>query len=220
MSRCVVIHLDSATERLPLIENIRQKMIHTLEVFSAKDGTDWEKSNKIAKIHPFEKIPVPRGHLGCTHSHIDIIHTSLKRKEKYTIIFEDDCELLGTQDDIYGFIHRASHLPKPWDIVLLGANEYVESTNVHTDYVSVKRFWGTHALVLTEKAMRAALQVFADAQKKGEFLPADWMYNEAIKQHGLVCYGPKKIDSLCRQKPGLISAINGKVRIAPKTTSQ
>jgi GR25 family glycosyltransferase involved in LPS biosynthesis len=216
MSRCVVIHLDTATERLPIIENIRKKMIHTLEVFSAKDGTEWEKSEKIAKIHPFEKKPVPRGHLGCTHSHIDIIHKSLKDKETHTIIFEDDCDITGTQDDIYGFIHRAGNLPVAWDILLLGANEYVESTQFDNTYTRVNRFWGTHALVLTDKAMRAALKVFADAQKKGEFLPADWMYNEAIKQHELVCYAPTRIASICRQKPGLVSAINGKVRAAPK----
>jgi GR25 family glycosyltransferase involved in LPS biosynthesis len=216
MSRCVVIHLDTATERLPIIENIRKKMIHTLEVFSAKDGTEWENSDKIAKIHPFEKKPVPRGHLGCTHSHIDIIHTSLKKKEEHTIIFEDDCNITGSQDDLYGFIFRAGTLPVKWDILLLGANEYVESTQFDSSYTRVNRFWGTHALVLTDKAMRAALKVFADAQKKGEFLPADWMYNEAIKQHGLVCYAPTRIASICHQKSGLISSINGKVRAAPK----
>jgi GR25 family glycosyltransferase involved in LPS biosynthesis len=191
-------------------------MIHELEVFSAKDGSEWEKSSKIAKIHPFEKKPVPVGHLGCTHSHIEIIHSSLRAKEKATLIFEDDCEMLGTQDDVYGFIHRAGHLPDKWDIILLGANEYVESTKFDDNYTRVNRFWGTHAVILTDKAMRAVLKVFADAQKKGEFLPADWMYNEAIKQHGLVCYAPTKIDSICRQKPGLISAITGKPRVAPK----
>jgi hypothetical protein len=212
MSRCVVIHLPSATERLPIINDIKTKMIHYLEVYEAKDGVEWEKSDKIAKMHPFEKKPVLRGQLGCSHSHIDIMHKSLKKNEEHTIVFEDDCELLATQDSIYGFIFNSTSLPEKWDILLLGANEYVESEEVNKSYKRVKRFWGTHAIVLSEKAMRAALQVFADAQKKGEFLPADWMYNEAIKQHSLVCYGPAKIDSICRQKLGLVSAINGKVR--------
>jgi len=216
MSRCVVIHLDTATERLPIIEKLRKTMIHNLEVFSAKDGTDWEKSSKITKMHPYEKREVSRGQLGCAHSHVDVIHGSLKAKEQATLIFEDDCEMLGKQDDIYGFIHRATHLPTTWDILLLGANEYVESTKFDDKYTRVNRFWGTHAVILTEKAMRAALKVFADAQKNGVFLPADWMYNEAIKQHGLVCYAPTKIDMLCRQKPGLISAITGATRVEPK----
>lgn len=184
-------------------------MIHYLEVFSAKDGAEWEKSSKISKQHPLEKRPVKQGEIGCAHSHIDIIYGSLKSKEKHTLLFEDDCEILGSRDDIYGFIHQAG---KEWDILLLGANEYVESEAAQGPYTRVKRFWGAHGLVLSEKAMRAALQVFADAQKQGVFLPADWMYNEAIKQADLVCYGPAKLDMLCRQKTGLISAITGKKR--------
>jgi len=215
MSRCVVIHLDSATERLPLIENIRQKMIHTLEVFSAKDGTDWEKSNKIAKIHPFEKKPVPRGHLGCTHSHIDIIHTSLKRKEKHTIIFEDDCEFKAEvlREDLTKYIHMANGLGEPWDILLLGGTEYVESIpTVSADYTKVGRFWGAHAFILRERGMRAALKVFHAAQKEGTFLLADWMYNEAIRQEKLVCFGPTDPFKFCRQKAGLQSYLSGKLR--------
>jgi GR25 family glycosyltransferase involved in LPS biosynthesis len=212
MSRCVVIHLESATERLPIIDKLKETMIHYLEVFSAKDGAEWEKSSKIVKGHPWEKRPVSRGEIGCAHSHIDIIHGSLKGKEKHTLLFEDDCEMIGSRDDIYGFIHQAG---KEWDILLLGANEYVESEaaeGLAESYKRVKRFWGTHAVILSEKAMRAALQVFADAQKRGVFLPADWMYNEAIKQADLVCYGPAKLDMLCRQKKGLVSAITGKKR--------
>jgi GR25 family glycosyltransferase involved in LPS biosynthesis len=217
MSRCVVIHLDTATERLPIIDKIKRTMIHELEVFSAKDGADWEKSAKIAKLHPRDKQPVNRGQIGCAHSHVDILHGSLKANEKITIIFEDDCEMLGTQDDIYGFIHYASKLPANWDMILLGANEYVESAKFDDKYTRVNRFWGTHAIIVTEKAMQAALKVFADAQKEGVFLPADWMYNEAIRHHGLVCYAPTRIDSLCRQKPGLISAITGTPRAEPKS---
>jgi GR25 family glycosyltransferase involved in LPS biosynthesis len=216
MNRCAVIHLDSATERLPIIEKLRKVLIHELEVFSAKDGTEWEKSSKIVKAHPREKKAVSRGEIGCTHSHIDIIHGSVKKNNKFTLIFEDDCEVVGTQDDIYGFIHRASHLPATWDIILLGANEYVESTKFDDNYTRVNRFWGTHAVIMTEKAMKAVLKTFADAQKAGQFLPADWLYNEAIKQHELVCYGPTKLDALCKQKLGLVSAITGEKRGPPK----
>jgi GR25 family glycosyltransferase involved in LPS biosynthesis len=220
MYRCAVIHLDSAAERMPIIEKLRKTLIHTVEVYSAKDGTDWEKSSKIAKMHPFEKIPVPRGHLGCTHSHIDIIHGTLKGKHQYALIFEDDCEMLAVQDDIYGFIHYTKVLPVEWDMILLGASEYVESEKINEIYTKVKRFWGTHAVIMKEKAMRAVLQTFADAQKEGVFLPADWMYNEAIKKHGLTCYGPTELNRLCQQKPGLISAITGKPRVAPKPNSK
>jgi GR25 family glycosyltransferase involved in LPS biosynthesis len=220
MYRCVIIHLDSAVERMPLMEKLRKILIHTVEVYSAKDGTEWEKSSKIAKKHPREQEPVSRGILGCAHSHIDVIHGTLKGKQQFCLIFEDDCEILATQDSIYGFIHYAKDLPAEWDMILLGASEYVESEKVNERYTKVQRFWGTHAVILKEKAMRAVLQTFADAQKEGIFLPADWMYNEAIKKHGLTCYGPTQIDQLCQQKPGLVSAITGKPRIAPKPATK
>ena len=212
MSRCAVIHLDSATDRLPLIEKLRTTLIHNLEVFSAKDGSDWEKNAKIAKMHPRDKTPVSRGILGCTHSHIDIVHSTLKDKLPFALIFEDDCEMLGAQDDIYGFLHRANHIPTEWDMILLGANEYVESLPPVGAYTQVKRFWGTHAVILKEKAMRAVLRVFADAQKRGEFLPADWMYNEAIRRFKLRVFGPSSPQLFFRQLPGLVSGGTGKIR--------
>ena len=211
MNRCAVIHLDSATERLPLIEKLRKTLIHELEVYPAKDGAEWEASSKIVKKHPRGET-VTRGMLGCAHSHIDILYNSVKAKNQFTLIFEDDCDMHGTQDDIYGFLHRASHLSEDWDMILLGANEYVESTPVTGAYVRVNRFWGSHAVILKDSAVRAALKVFADSQRKGEFLPVDWVYSEAIKQHGLVCYAPSHSTMLCRQKQGLVSAITGKVR--------
>jgi GR25 family glycosyltransferase involved in LPS biosynthesis len=209
--RATIIHLDSATERLPLLAAIQETLPCQVDIFSAKDGVDWSKSNVIAKTHPWTKTPVKIGELGCAQSHLCILEMALKAGEKRILIFEDDCELLGTSEEISAFLENA---PEKWDILLLGANEYVEYSLLDT-YVKVGRFWGTHAMVLSMRAMAAAIQVFTDAQAKGEFLPADWMYNEAIKKMKLSCYAPKKPDALCRQKPGLVSAINGKIRNAP-----
>ena len=35
-----------------------------------------------------------------------------------------------------------------------------------------------------ERAAREVLQVFVETQKEGVFMPADWLYNEAIKRRG------------------------------------
>jgi len=212
MSRTVVIHLDTATDRLPIIDKLKRTMIHQVEVFSAKDGTEWEKNDKIKKLHPWSKDTITRGMLGCAHSHVEILYTSLRAKEQAILLFEDDCDMTKTQDDIYGFIHTANQLPDRWDILLLGANEYVETAPINQSYVRVNRFWGTHAMVIKEHAMRSALKVFARAQADGTFLPADWLYNETIKQEGIVCIGPSVPEHLCEQKKGLVSAVNGKIR--------
>jgi GR25 family glycosyltransferase involved in LPS biosynthesis len=202
--RADIIHLDTVVEREPIIDIIKGTMRGSVQVFSAEPVT-WDGPT----IHPWDKKPVPVGHIGCTLSHISIMKAALQRAEPQ-MIFEDDCELLATRSEIYDFIESAP----PHDILLLGATEYVESA-VEGAYRKVGRFWGTHALILSEKAMRAAIEAFEAAVARGEFLPADWMYNAAIKT-GLKAYGPSKLNALCQQKPGLVSAINGKIRQAPK----
>lgn len=221
-----VIHLERATERLPVIEEIRA-LFPSLSVYNAKDGSEWDDNPNIGKQHPWTGSDVSRGVIGCAHSHIDLIHAALRRGNKTIIIFEDDCEMSEgvSINTIMTHVHGANMLgdvkigtdttsvADAWDILLLGANEYVESeATTVAEYRRVKRFWGTHAIILRESAMRAALQVFADAQRGGIFLPADWMYNEAIKG-GLTCIGPANLYSLCRQKEGFVSYITGAPRV-------
>jgi GR25 family glycosyltransferase involved in LPS biosynthesis len=210
----VVIHLKKATERLPLIENIK-KIFNQLEIFDAKDGSEWQANPQIQKAHPWTKIPVTQGNIGCTHSHIELIHRALKRGEKSLILFEDDCDFKADVDTdrMTTYIHLANTLGEAWDILLLGGTEYVESTATSSpDYKKVGRFWGAHALILRERGMRAALKAFAESQKKGDFLPGDWLYNDAIKFDGLICFAPTDPFRFCRQKEGLLSYLTGTVR--------
>jgi GR25 family glycosyltransferase involved in LPS biosynthesis len=208
----VVIHLEKATERLPIIEVL--KNLFNVEVYNAKDGSDWMANPQIHKAHPWTKQPLTQGNIGCTHSHIELIHRALKAGEKSLTIFEDDCDFIPTvtKEEITKFIHGANILGESWDILLLGATEYVESSPVSEEYKRVGRFWGTHALILRERGMRAALKAFADSQKKGDFLPGDWLYNEAIKIDKLACFAPTNPFHFCRQKEGLLSYLTGAVR--------
>ena len=210
----VVIHLEKAVERQPIIDRIRT-IFPAVTVYAAKDGSEWQGNPQIKKAHPWTKEPVTQGNIGCTHSHIDIIHAALKRGDKSILIFEDDCEFLLSVDtaEVVKYIHMANHLGDPWDALLLGGTEYVESLKTSSaDYTRVGRFWGAHAIILRERGMRAALKAFAESQKQGDFLPGDWLYNEAIKLDGLVCYGPSDPFRFCRQKEGLLSYLTGAVR--------
>jgi GR25 family glycosyltransferase involved in LPS biosynthesis len=214
MSRATVIHLESAVERKPLVARI-QELFPSLEIYPAKDGSQWAADAKIQKAHPWTKQPVTKGCIGCTHSHIDLIHDALTKKELSLIVFEDDCEFKAevTRDDLTEYIHMANSLGEPWDILLLGGTEYVESERTSSaDYTKVGRFWGAHALILRERGMRAALKAFHASQVKGDFLPGDWLYNEAIRLDSLVCYGPAEPFRFCKQKEGLMSYLTGKLR--------
>jgi hypothetical protein len=68
-------------------------------------------------------------------------------------------------------------------------------------------------MVIRPRAAQAALKVFAEAQREGTFLPADWMWNEAIRKERLIAFGPLDPMEFCQQAPGLTSAITGAIRI-------
>jgi GR25 family glycosyltransferase involved in LPS biosynthesis len=177
-------------------------------VFSASDGSEWAANLKIAKLHPKTHQPVSKGVLGCAHSHLLILEAE-KITEQPIAIFEDDCVLTAKKEYVESFI---SYAPSNWDILLLGANEYVESNAAFEGYRWVGRFWGTHALLLKPRAMEAIRRTFQETQAEGTFMPADWLYNEAIRRHGLLCYGPEHPKRICRQAEGFISAITGEER--------
>lgn len=210
----VVIHLERAIERLPIVERIKS-IFPALTIYPAKDGSEWLANPQIEKRHPWTKVPVSQGNIGCTHSHIDLIYAALKRGDKSIFIFEDDCEFSAdvNTEKMGRYIHFSNHIGDPWDILLLGGTEYVESSPTSSaEYTRVGRFWGAHALILRERGMRAALKAFAESQRQGDFLPGDWLYNEAIRLDGLVCYGPADPFRFCKQKEGLLSYLTGEVR--------
>ena len=207
-----VIHLERAVERLPIINDIK-RIFPDLEVFPANDGSKWLADTEIKKAHPWTKIPVTQGIIGCAFTHIELIKRAIERKEKYTLIFEDDCYFKPevTTEVIEKFIEEANTTVE-WDILLLGATEYVESSEMTPEFKRVGRFWGTHGLIINQRASHAALKGFERSQGQGIFLPADWLYNEAIKVGGLICIGPSDPFIFCKQKEGLLSYITCKIR--------
>jgi GR25 family glycosyltransferase involved in LPS biosynthesis len=217
-----ILHLRSAKEREGLVQALQADFFIPLEVMAASTGEDWLRRPDIVKKHVRQGQEVTQGMLGCAHSHIDLLYRSLKEggiEELY--VFEDDCQLRAAPAAIKAWVDRMRSTGAPWDILLLGANEYVESEagtlrwgEDQTIRVQrVGRFWGTHAMVVRPRAAQAALKVFAEAQREATFLPADWMWNEAIRKGDLLAFAPLQPTEFCQQAPGLISAITGTVRI-------
>ena len=192
-----------------------------LTVTPASTGEDWLHRPDIAKKHVRQGQEVTQGMLGCAHSHIDLLYRSLKGGMEELYVFEDDCQLTAPPEVVQAWVDRMRGTGAPWDILLLGANEYVESEAGTLGWGEgesirvqrVGRFWGTHAMIIRPRAAQAALKVFARAQREGTFLPADWMWNEAIRLETLLVFAPLQPTEFCRQAPGLVSAITGAIRI-------
>lgn len=209
-----IIHLDRAVEREAAMEAIRRTFFMPLVVAPASNGEAWMRDETIHKQQIGTQRQISQGNIGCTQSHLSLLRGALEKGLDTLVIFEDDCEFIVDGEAVKVWMNEVQASGAPWDILLFGATEYVNQplTDVASNFVKVNRFWGTHALVVRPRAAAAAIKAFAQAQMEGVFLPADWMYNEAIRQEGLICLGPAKPKQICRQMPGFVSAITGNVR--------
>jgi GR25 family glycosyltransferase involved in LPS biosynthesis len=214
-----ILHANWISERDSLVQTLRQQVVGwDLDIFSAVDGRNYENRPDLAKLHPRTRQPVTPGTIGCTLSHVKILQGLISTSSRpdtpsQMLILEDDCIFVLPYLQWQLYILTADACTQgEWDILLLGATEYVESAIASFCMRRVWRFWGTHAVIVKPHAAEAILKTFMDTQREGYCMPADWLYNEAIRRHGLVCYGPLDPHCLCRQAPGLASSNEGEVR--------
>lgn len=189
-----VIHRACDTEREHLVNDLQA--VFDCTVFEGIDGSTLQVGNK----HPWQG-QTTAGNLGNTASHVAIIKQSL---ETETVgILEDDAVVVGELDAFMNAV------PEDWDMLYLGVNEIVAGFKLDTCFC-VRRCWGSHAVCLRPKAMKAVLAVYEKSLQDGIGLPADWLYNAAIHQYRLKAYCP--LINLVEQKKGLVSIATGNIR--------
>jgi GR25 family glycosyltransferase involved in LPS biosynthesis len=203
------IHLLRATEREAYMTHFQNGLGRLVEVWPASEGAEvaargWPRG------HPHER-ETSIGALGCLDSHIRLLRMMLEKEWDMMGIFEDDAELVVRCEKLQEFYTKVSQEQPEWDIFVLGANEWVD-VKTQNQIARPVRYWGTHAFLIRRRAAAAVVQLFEELQAKGYSYPADWLYSYTISQKRLLAVGPEVCRSLIRQKPGLISAINGKVR--------
>lgn len=200
---CIVIHRQIDVEREPTIRELERRLGRELQILEGVRG-DTLIEKGFPRKHPIERIPTSAGNIGCTASHVQILQNVLAGEYKSVCIFEDDAEYISD------FTSYFSQIPDDWDICFLGVNEIVDGDPVSDTVVKVRRFWGTHAVILKEKAMMAIQDMYFQSLKDEYALPADWLYSYAIQRSGLNAYAPK--NAHIRQKPGFVSTISGNIR--------
>lgn len=203
---CLVIHREKDKEREPLICSLEESLQRKLQRFEGMDGVSLIATGFPTK-HPREPEPTTAGNIGCTASHVEILDACLRSPYQGCAIFEDDAELACEPIFLWQYLEEDKG---EWDICFLGVNELVEAEPFREGLAHVKRFWGTHAVILKRKAMLAILEMYQQSLKDGYALPADWLYSYAIQRSGLIAVAP--IKALVQQRPGLVSLISGKRR--------
>ena len=201
------INLDKG--RLPYVFKLSTDTSIPIVISKASDGSEYWDSG-IQMRHPLGNQQLTAGTMGCTKSHLNLLDNSHREG---VIIFEDDAELLMPMEHVDRFIDDVLKTQgNNWDIILFGANEYVNSKPITHEINRVYRFWGTHAMIINANAFDYIRKAFEESLDEGIFLPADWMYNEAIRRYKLRVFGPSSAKLFFRQVPGLISSATGKIR--------
>ena len=227
-----VIHLESATTREPLIQTLKTAMDLSFNIFQACTGAEWWQT--MPRQHPWRFDTITQGMMGCAQSHLDVLRIIdgghaynigepkcsiedgefIRTDDMLAYIFEDDATLVKPVEVLNTFLHSIDKAHIEWDVILLGANDYVlsESIEDHPEVSVVKRFWGTHAMLVKRSIVPKVRKVFYNAIRNGIFLPLDWLYNESIKNEGLRVVGPTNPREFIIQAPGFVSASTGKTR--------
>lgn len=202
------IHLERAKEREAFMIHFQNTMRRPIQTWAASEGSEIAKLGWPRK-HPIEQI-TNDGNLGCLDSHLRLLQHMIDKGYDVIGIFEDDAEITVPITDLQQFYNEASSLEK-WDMLVLGATEWVDFTKITQTIVKPTRFWGTHAFLITKEAAQKCIETHRNLQAKGYAYPADWFYSKSIQENNLITYGPMN-PKFIRQKPGLVSAISGKVR--------
>jgi GR25 family glycosyltransferase involved in LPS biosynthesis len=200
------IHLARAKEREDFMIHFQNVVGRSVFVWPASDEND---VGHMPRKHPHE-METKIGELACLLSHVRLLEKMVADETPVMGIFEDDAEAVISLLYIKEFVEEVD---PNWDILFLGANQWVDFSNKTPKLVSVIRFWGTHAFLIRLEAAKKVLATYKNLIEKGFAYPADWLYAKSIRDHGLVAYGPTNPKEYIRQKPGLVSAITGNVRI-------
>lgn len=205
-----VIHLDSVVERIPVIEAATAALKVPLEIFPASDGSEiWSPDLK----HPWRFDKLSKGMVGCGQSHYKLLKMVYESEAPGLLLTEDDLVVYESSESIKELINRIDKETQgSWDILLLGAKEYVESS-AFLSFERVGRFWGSHAMYIKRSAIPHLLEVYDDSLENSILVFADWMYNEGIRLRNLKVFGPSKEDikKYVKQAPGLVSSLTGKI---------
>ena len=198
------IWLPSLTEREPLIKKLEiiiGEPIHICRAINGKDHVDLFRGFR----HILSSKVITPGMIGCLLSHISL----LRNINENIVIFEDDCEYVGKKEELNAYIRDLSNA----DILCLATSENVDFTPIpNKNYVVITRFWGTHAILVSKKAAVAIIATFEKYYAQRIFLPADWLYSYAIKEHGLIAFAPSNPKEYFDYKRNIYSAVLERIR--------
>lgn len=185
-----MIHLERATERVPYIRNLEQKLNTTLTLFPAADGVELVKQG-----HPVRcaKNPTtlnrPPGDIGCTVSHINICKDALKHNYDSIVIFEDDCEFISTLPDVRNKLKEITTYGTAYDLIILGGSLLGYTHVEGTSFNILRDFNETHSCILNKRCMKELIDLYESYYTSDVIFAIDGMYSNLLQSNKIVGCG-------------------------------
>lgn len=191
-----IIHLEDCHERDYVKEHLEENFGHQEIPFFPAIRV--RTNTTIMWKPPYARYkPMLPGAVGCLESHIALYKSNPRG---ILTVFEDDA-VVKDSEGLSNFIRI---FPKDYDIILLGYNKIAKG-NIENNIYHVKRFYGTHAMILTENARQLLVEEYESQKPLAE--PMDWLWSHVIEDNNLKTYAP--LSPCIIQKPGLESQITG-----------
>ena len=211
-----LVHLERATERLPLIEELKQKLDLTFIDFPSADG-----NKLIEEGHPdgsveYEGMRCGSGNLGCTISHVNICKDALERNFKYVLVFEDDSMFKKSYEEFENYLITCLELLKKNNInihlFLLGNTSHLKFNPLTYFLAQIFEFYGTNALLMSREFMELLLLEHEKTFKDGKVRSADDLYSKTIQHNSLNAFGCLDSEYFFEQKKNSYSYIAEGIR--------
>jgi GR25 family glycosyltransferase involved in LPS biosynthesis len=149
-----IISLIGATERQPLISNLKSQMAHqgiNVEVWPA---TTPETLPRVRLEYRCFNTPVE---IACLSSHLALIENFYKAGADFGLVFEDDA-ILNVNFNLAKIVQSAPH---DWEILSFGTNngDYFKQFHLMHEHGGPnwlswnKHYWGSHAYIIRRQAI-------------------------------------------------------------------
>ena len=202
-----MIHLERAKERLPYIIDLQARLKMTVPIYPACEGAELVRQG-----HPIRCITNPTGlnrspgDVGCTVSHINICKYALENNYDHIVIFEDDCKMTGTLDNLATQLAAFRRLGLPWDLFLLGG--HVTGTPIAgTPFSMAREFFLTHACLLNRTFMKELITLYETYYENNTTFAIDGLYSNVLKAKKAQAYGFTSKTAFFDQYNGIYSYI-------------
>lgn len=206
-----LVHLERAVERLPQIEELKQKLGITFIDFPSVDGKKLIEEGHPDNSVEYEGMRCGAGNLGCTISHVNICKDALERKFKYVLVFEDDSLFKKSYDEFEMYLRTCFHLLKvnniPIHLFLLGNTSHLQFHPLTEFLAQIFEFYGTNALLMNEEFMKLLCIEHEKTFKDGKVRSADDLYSKTIQNNSLYAFGCLDSEYFFQQKKNSYSYI-------------